>query len=252
MLYTSVDTITRSILLKKQLPIHWYAQFLKHVCDGIRELSFDTLKVVNSVVLTINPNGSYANLPDDYVDFTLVGLPRGQFVQPVVQRNSISRLPAYNTTGQIIDYGKPENVIDFPFWPGWYMFQTIDDLGENVGRLYGYNTGYNRGSYKIIRERGVIQFDEQFPSAICALEYISNGQNADSATRVDPQAQACVEAYADHHFELDKIKANPAMIQIKEREFGRQWRLLRARLSDATIYDIRQALYRAYSMTIKN
>lgn len=252
MLYTSVDITTRSILLQKQLSLHWYTQFLKYVCDAIQELSFDTLKVVNSAVLPVIPNGNYVNLPDDFVDSTLVGIPRGQFIQPVVQRDGISRLPNYNTTGQIIDYGIPDKAVDFPFWPGFFMFQTISDLGENLGRLYGYNMGYSSNGYKIIRERGIIQLDERFPSKCLALEYISNGQSADSATRTDPQAQKCIEAFADHQWELHKIKGNSAMIQIKKDEFKRQWRMLRARLSDATVYDIRQALYRSYSLTIKN
>jgi hypothetical protein len=251
MIYTSINTITRSILIKKSLPIHYYMRFLKFVCDAIRELSFDTLKVVNSVTLTINCNGNYATLPADYVDYTLIGIPKGQFIQPAVNRDSITRLPNYNTTGQIIDYGIPENSIDFPFFPGFFMFQTIDDLGENVGRLYGYNTGYLANSYSVIKERGVIQFDENFPSPTCALQYIGNGQSANSATQIDPLAQACVEAFADHQWELHKIKAQIGMIELKEREFGKQWRLLRARLGGYTVDDIRQALKRGYTLAPK-
>lgn len=252
MLYTSANTIAGSMRMGKQLPIHWQAQFLKYVLDGIRELSFSTLKVVNSVVLTINPNGNYAVLPADYVDYCLIGIPRGQFIQPAVQRDSITPLPNYNTTGQIIDYGIPDNSVDFPFFPGFFMFQTIDDLGENIGRLYGYNTGYLANSYKVIKERGVIQFDENFPSQTAALTYISNGGSVNNATMVDPQAQMCLERRADHCWELDKLKGNPTMIQIKEREYGKEWRLLRARLADYTVNDIRQALKRSYTLSTKN
>jgi hypothetical protein len=251
MVYTSLNQITRSILFQKQFPLHFYAQFLKYSADAIRELSFDTLKVVNSVTLTINCNGMYATLPADYVDYTLIGIPKGQFIQPAVQRSSITRLPNYNTTGQIIDYGIPDNSVDFPFFPGFFMFQTIDDLGENVGRLYGFNTGYMSNGYNVIKERGIIQLDEHFPSPTVALQYIGNGQSANSATQIDPQAQACVEAFADHKWELHKIKGNGGMIQLKEREFGKQWRLLRARLGGYTVDDIRQALKRGYSQTPK-
>jgi len=251
MIWTSTDIITRSLWGQKQLSIHWHAQFLKYVCDGIRELSFDTLKVVNSTVLSVNKNGMYCTLPADYVDYTLIGVPKGQFIQPMTQRNSISRLPNYNTTGQIIDYGTVTESVE-PFWVGFWMYQTIDDLGENVGRLYGWNSGYTSNSYKVIKERGVIQLDERFCGGCVALEYISNGQSANSATQVDPQAQACLEAYADFKWELHQLKGNPTMIQIKTREFARNWRLLRARLADYTLEDIRNAAHRSYKLSIKN
>lgn len=252
MSYTSADQITRGMLFKKSLPIHWFAQHLKYVLDAIQELNYDTLKVVNSVVLSINPNGNFALLPDDFEDYTLIGIPRGQFIQPMVQQESISRLPNMNLTGQVIDYGTPNNAVDFGFFPGWWMFQTIDDLGENVGRLYGWNSGNTRNSFKVIKERGIIQVNERFPGSKISLEYIGDGRSPDSATKVTPQARACIESHANHQMELDRIKGNPAMIQIKEREFARQWRMLRARLSDATIEDIKQTLYKAYSLTVKN
>jgi hypothetical protein len=252
MAFTSADQITRGMLFKKGLPIHWYAQYLKYNLDAIQELNYDTLQVVNSVVLSVNPNGMYAVLPSDYEDYTLIGVPRGQLIMPMVQKESISRLPNYNLTGQIVDYGTPGNDVDFGFFPGWWMFQTIDDLGENVGRLYGWNSGNTRNSFKVIKERGVIQLNEHYPCSTISLEYIGDGRSPDSATKVTPQARACIEAHANHQYEIDKIKANPTMIQIKEKEFGRQWRMLRARLSDATIEDIKQTLWRSYSLTAKN
>lgn len=251
MIYTSLNNITRSILIKKSLPIHYYVMFLKYCSDAIRELSFDTLKVVNSVTLTINHSGSYVTLPADYVDYTLIGIPKGQFIQPAVNRDSLSRISNYNTTGQIIDYGTPDNAVDFPFFPGFFMFQTVDDLGENLGRLYGYNTGYLSNSYSVIKERGIIQLDEHFPSPTVALQYIGNGQSANSATQIDPMVQACVESFADYQWELNKIKGVIGMMQVKEREFAKQWRLARARLANYTIEDIRQALKRGYTLTPK-
>lgn len=252
MIYTSADIVTRSILQQKQLSLHWYGQFLKYIVDGIRELSFDTLKVVNSVVLSVNENGVYCNLPADFVDYTLIGVPRGQLIQPMTQRSSISRLPNYNTTGQIIDYGTTSAPLIASFWGSFWMYQTIDDLGENVGRLYGWNSGYTPNSYKVIKERGVIQLDERFCGGAVALEYISNGQSATAATQVDPQVQGCLEAFADHKWELHQLKANPSMIQIKKEEFKRNWRMARARLADYTIEDIKQAFWRSYRLSIKN
>src|SRR5882757_6471794 len=201
--WTSLDNIARSLLLQKGLPLHWYVQFLKYCADAYRELCFDSMRAINTVVLPISQIDFAANLPCDYVDWIKVGVPQGQLVQPLVQRPSINRLTNYTAQGQATTYGNGQTVnMDFPFWPGYWMFQNIDDLGENVGRLYGYNTGFTNNFFKVIPERGQIQFAETLQQTEAVLEYISSGQTVSNATKIDPQAQAVMEAYADLKYKL--------------------------------------------------
>lgn len=249
MIFTTVDMIVRSMLIQKRLPLHYYLEYLKYACDGLRELTFDSLRVVNTVELTINQDGHYATLPCDYVDFTKIGIKQGQFVQPVTQRDSMNRLPNHNLTGNIINYGDANSVnLDFPFWPGYWMFQNVDDLGENIGRLFGYNTGIANDGFKVIRERGIIQVTESFDMQTLVLEYISNGLSVDNVTQVDPYAQAAIEAYMAW-----KSSRNAAIDQSPEAvSFGNQQRILRARKADETVWDIRQVLYRNYKSSVKN
>lgn len=245
--YTSLDTITRSLLLQKSLPLHWYLPFLKYSADAIRELCFDSMRAINTVVLSISQIDYTANLPCDYVDWIKVGIPQGQFVQPLVQRLSINRLTNYTAQGQPTTYGNDQTVnMDFPFWPGYWMFQNIDDLGENVGRLYGYNTGLSNNFFKVIPERGQIQFAETLQQDTAVLEYISSGQTVSNSTKIDPQCQAVVESYADWKYKLHSKRFSLGEIEMAFDMYKRDLRRFRARKSDITPWDIRQAIYRNY------
>jgi len=248
MRFTSVDTITRSVLIQKRLPLHYYLQILKYSCDCLRELYFDSLLIVNTVELTVNQEGHFVDLPCDYVDFTKVGVRRGQFVQPITQRDSLNRLQNHDTTGNVIDYGGVATAnFEFPFWPGYWLFQNIDDLGENLGRLYGFNTGAARNGFKVIRERGQMQLTETFNSPTLILEYISDGQTVNNASKVDPLAQSTIEAY-----DKWKISKNSDIEQSPEGlAYFNQRRILRARKNELTPWDIRQIIYSNYILAPK-
>lgn len=245
--YQSLDNITRSMLLQKGLPLHWYVQFLKYAADIYRELCFDSMRAINTVILTIDQRDFAANLPCDYVDWIKIGVPQGQFVQPLVQRLSINRLTQHTATGQPTSYGDPNTVnMDFPFWPGYWMFQNIDDLGENVGRLYGYNTAFTNNTFKVIPERGQIQFCESLGQNVVVLEYISSGQTMSNATKIDPQAQAVIEAGQDWKYKLHSKRFSGGEAEQAFQLYKIELRRFRARKSDITPWDLRQAIYRTY------
>lgn len=248
MTFTSIDLIVRRVLLQKRLPIHYYLEFLTHATTCLREMSYDSLHIVNTVELV--HNSYYAvELPCDFVDWTKVGIKQGQFVQPITQRDSINNLTNVNTQGQPILYGGTNTVnMDFPFWPGYWMFQNIDDLGENLGRLYGYNTGIANDGFKIIWQRGQMQLTESFDNCTVVLEYISDGQTCDNATKVDPMVQGAVEAYINWKRSPNAdIDRSPEGVS-----FFNQWRKYRARKNGLTPWDIRQILYRNYKGSLKN
>lgn len=248
MIYTSLDQIVRRVLLQKRLPIHYYVEFLAHGAACIRELSYDSLRIVNTVTLQLNTYNA-ADLPCDYIDWVLVGVKQGQFIQPITQRDTINNLTNYNAQGQPILYGGANTVnMDFPFWPGYWMFQNIDDLGENLGRLYGYNTGIDPNGFKVIRERGQIQFTESFNNCRIVMQYISDGQNCDNASKLDPMVQSAVEAYINW-----KRSPNADIERSAEgAAYYNQRRIYRARKDELTPWDIRQILYRNYKGSIKN
>lgn len=247
MRFTSLDKIIRRTLLAKRLPLHYYVEFLVHASTCLRELTFDSLRIINTVELTLNDYYA-ADLPCDYIDWTKVGLKIGQFVQPITQRESINRLRNQDSQGNYIPYQDPATYnMDFPFWPGYWMFQNVDDLGENIGRMFGWNTGLVPDGFKILKERNQIQFLETARTSTYVLEYISDGQTSDNASQVDQYAWSTIEGFINW-------KRSPNADNDHSPEaynYKNLRRQLRARMSELTLYDIRQIMYRNYSAAIK-
>lgn len=65
MIVTNLDIIVRRWLLERSIPIHYYAEGLYHAASAVRELSYDTLNVVNWANLITDDTGS-VSLPDDF------------------------------------------------------------------------------------------------------------------------------------------------------------------------------------------
>lgn len=246
MIYQSLDNITRSMLLQKGLPLHWYVQFLKYAADCFRELCYDSMRAVNTVELSIDQRNKAANLPCDYIDWVEVGIPQGQFIKPLVQRNTITNLTNYTTQGQPTTYGVPTTAPqDFYFWPGYWWYSNIDDLGENLGRMFG-GSPWQANGFKVIKERGQIQFDEAIPSAVVVLVYVSSGMTMNNTTRIDPLAQACIEAAIDWKYKLHSKRFSPGEAEQAFQHYKIELRRFRARKNEITPWDLRQAIYKNY------
>lgn len=246
MTFTSLDTIVRSVLLQKALPVHYYVQFLKYSADCYRELAYDSLRAINTIELPIDQRMKAANLPCDYIDWVSVGVPVGQFVRPLVQRDTINPLTKKTAQGQPTTYGIPAPVVqDFFFLQGYWWYSNIDDLGENLGRMFG-GTPSPSNSFKVIPERGQIQFDEAMASTVCVLQYISSGQSMDNVTRIEPLAQACIEAYMDWKYKSHSKRFSAGEAEQGFQHYKIELRRFRARKDELTIPDIRQAIFKSY------
>lgn len=251
----TLDQIVRNVLLSKSLPLHWYAEFLTHAANCLRELTIDSLQIINTKSLTLN---SYyaADLPCDMIPGgdVAVGIPNSQFLLPVAQRTNITPLVNTNASGQPVPYGPAQGVDSvfnyFGFFSGWSWGWTwnVDSLGENTGRLFGYDSSNTKNGYQIFPERNQIQFTETFTNCHPVLMYISDGQCVDSASQITPLAFNCISDWINW-----KRSPNADMIQSPQ---GQTWvasrKVLRGRINQLDIPALKQILQRAYRATIKN
>jgi hypothetical protein len=229
----TLDRIVTSVLLQKEYPIHWYLQCLKFASDCLRELKFDVMGTVKSKILTVNDYGA-VKLPCDYVDFIKVGIRNGQLVMPVVQRNGLTRLNNHDEHGNKIVHEELEGY-------SWLWYDDVNTNGENIGRLFGHNVANQTDTFKILKERNEIQFDERYQAESIVLEYISDGQEADSATKVEPYAQACIEAYIFWKLKETNRSYGAGETQDMERKYQNALRILRARMNSITLEDIKRS-----------
>jgi hypothetical protein len=252
MTLTTLDTIVRRGLLESNLPMHYYFEYLVHGSTCLRELSFDTLKIVNTVQLPVDVYGS-VDLPEDFVDDVAVCLPGGAFLQPLPHQNWVSPLryinpqtsqfePAhYNTNAA----GADSNF----FWgsAGWLWYWNVNDFGEPTGRFFGATGGTKRG-YKVVKERRQIQMSADFSGSSIILQYISDGQSISNATQIDTQAIQAIRAWQEW-------KRSPNANNEYSPEAMAFWnrkKTLRSRLSGMSLVDVKNALRQAFTGAVKN
>lgn len=237
-------------------PLHWYIDCLVYARECFRELSLDDLQVVNTILLTVQADGNYVNLPNDFCDWVKVGVPTGQLVKPLVEQNSINRLHKYNSNGQITNYTNTQQqatdiIYTFPISLFWGT-TTINDYGENIGRLFGWGQGYESDTFKYLPERNQIQLCEAISVDQIVLEYIGNGMSCDAATQVDVYAMQTITDYIKW-----QLKENSRSYGDGEKERLRQIYLgqrviLRARKAGWTTEKIKRIYQKNYMAASKS
>lgn len=250
MVYTNLDIITRRALLEDGLSIHYYAEMLFHGATCLRELTFDTLKIVNTQSLPVNDYAA-VDLPDDFVEDVAVCFDYGNLLQPIPHKSTINPLRYHNaTTGEFEKppvYDAYRNNGLFYGMVGWTWYWNINDYAEPTGRLFGAN-GSGANGYKVVKERNQIQLTGNFNSGNIVLQYISDGQNVNAASQIDPQAFSTIRAYQE--WKRSPNANNP--FSPEAANYKAQRRLLRARLNGLSLTDVKDALRAGYTAAIKN
>ena len=248
----TLDTIVRRGLIESNLPMHYYLEYMVHGATCLRELSFDTLKIINTVSLPVDSYGA-VDLPEDFVDDVAVCAVDGNILKPLPHQDYINPLRSVNhNTGA---FQPPHNttniggVNDNFFWgsAGWLWFWNVNDFGEPTGRFFGSAGGSQRG-YKVIKERRQIQMTQGFENTGVVLQYISDGQSIDTASQIDTQAIQCIRAWQEW-------KRTPGANNDYSAEaisFYNRKKQLRARLSGLTMVDIKNTLRNGFTAAIKN
>jgi hypothetical protein len=247
MIFANLDSIAKRRLLANGLPLHYYLEHLLHAATCLRELSFDTLHIINTARLPVNDYNA-VDLPFDFVDDVMVGIPVGGMLQPVAKRDNINPLRTFDEDGQFANWTESNSEETNAIFSGtWTWFWNVNDFGEPTGRMFGAGSGSDNG-YMVDRKRRQIQLTGSFTSDEIVLMYISDGQSADNATQIDVRAQAAIDAFIGW-------KASPNA-DIKDSyeaaTFYNEKRMLRARLDDLTILDIKAIIRRNYKAAPKN
>jgi hypothetical protein len=250
MLYTTLDVICRRALLERGLPIHYYPEFLFHSSTCLRELTIDTLKVVNTRNLPVNDYGAI-DLPEDFLDDVMLSFADGATLRALPHRRSINPLRIHSAeTGLFEQQPSSTNVnvgdIYFPF-VGLTWYWNVSDYGEPTGRVFGANGGSPYG-YQVFKERRQIQLYGGINTGNAILQYISDGQSIDNASMVDTLAFSTIQSYI-----IWKSSPNA------DNEFSPQGRMfyntkrkLKSRLSSLTGTDIINIIRTAYTAAMKS
>jgi len=249
MLFSSVDALVKRSLLEKGLPIHYYLESLLHTTAAIRELSFDSLQIVNTLSLPINEYNAI-DLPGDFVDDVGLSLGTGTILRQLHRNDAINPLRYHDSTAAYVAPPSPSADINgqtFYGLRGLTWFWNINEYGEPTGRYFGARGASDRDGYKVIRERRQIQLSNSVGCDTAVLVYISDGQSIDNATQVDVLAYSTIQAYRNWKSSrnADNERSPEAL------GFYNQKRHLRARKDEISVTDIIQIVRRSYTAAMK-
>lgn len=247
--YTNLDIILRRTLLEQGLPIHFYSEALYHGCTALRELTIDTLKVINTRNLPVGDYGEI-DLPEDYIDDVSLSYDAGLILRPIPHRANLNPLRVHSaTTGLFEGQPKTDNLnrgdLFYPF-VGYTWYWNVSDYGEPTGRVFGAGGGTQNG-YEVFKERRQIQL-YGCVGGNTILQYISDGQSLDSASMVDTLAFTTIQ-----NFIIWKCSPNANNEYSPEASmYFNSKRKLRARLNDLTATDIKNIFRNNFHASIKN
>lgn len=246
----TLNGITRSYINQSRKTIHSYARFLKYANDILRELLFDRLQITNTVRLPVNEFYE-AEIPADCVDWCKVGIQVGQFVRPLLQKNTLNNLADFDT-----DTGEQQNYPDETTseviggtiqWAG----HNLNTNGESTGGYFGIGAGSEPDTFKIIEARNIIQLNKYVGVDKIVFEYITDGSYTNAATKIPVYAQKCIESYIDWQYKEHSKSFGAYDAERAKKIFDRQVEVLAARKNDLTPDLVERIINRNRKATIK-
>lgn len=252
MKYSKLDTIVRGVLLNKGYSLHWYMQALKYASDCLRELSMDDLKIINSIVLTLN---SYyaAPIPDGCIDWIRFGMENGPYIKPFAEIDTLNRTYNYGPGGNPQPWPSASNgqANDFGFPFVTYFVNSFNTHGENTGGMYGYRSDGVPFTYQIMKERNEIQFDRAVADKKIVLDFISDGRSSSAASMVDTYAENTIENYLYWQFEEHKRTTSDSTKERLYQKYVGARTVLRGRENPMGVQEILASFRNNYHASIK-
>lgn len=213
---------------------------------GVREMGFDIAKKIKSLKLEVNKTNSTVELPDDFVDYTKIGIVGSDGLVYVFGENknqnmamkylldsSENRVDSNNDGVYDRVDAKTEGVgrasiSDFES----YTFRNFLYEG-NIGRAYGIGGGKYSGEFRINNEQNRIELYSTAGYSEVIIEYIADEARSECPS-IHIYAENALRSYI--YYRLVERKANvPASEKGRARqEYYNERRLANARLKSFT------------------
>jgi len=257
MVYTVNEIVREQMIEQGRSTLHKYEQLLPLAVRGARKLNLDVGGTVKTVILTPT---SYNTIipPEDYYSYAQIGVCMNGIIYNLARNPNMCFPHMRNDCGVL----QPENFnpnagasFAANAWgldTGWvyWAYTSYNEFGEFTGRLYGYQ-GIYTDTYNVIPERNEIQLNQHLVVDEIVLQYISNGLDATSVSKITPYAQATIEAYITWQHKLCSRHYNNQDRQMAEMEYIKQRKILRARMNTLTIQEVKRILYKSSVATPK-
>jgi len=280
--YISLDDVVNNFLVAyvgdgKLIPSVKRTDVVFHVKRGLQEFSYDTLKSVNKLEVTV-PHNLSVPIPQDYVNYVNLYWIDNSGVKHVIMPgdglttnptdvflDDNKSVPIQDEFGNNID---TTSITDYR-WKnnffknannqdllndtilGWEYYYGYPEFG--YGQLFGLDPQFaNANGYFTIDERyNKFSFSANLVDRIVVLEYISDGLATSEDTKVPKMAEEAIYAHVSHAILASRINQNEYVIQRLKKERSAKLRNAKIRLSNIKLNEIVQVM-RGKSKWIKH
>ncbi len=280
--YISLDDVVNNFLVAyvgtdKLIPSVKRTDVVFHVKRGLQEFSYDTLKSVNKLEVTV-PHNLSIPMPQDYVNYVnLYWIDNSGVKHVIMPGNGLTTnptdvflddnksVPIQDEFGNNIDttsitdyrwknnYLKNANNQDLlnDTILGWEYYYGYPEFG--YGQLFGLDPQFaNANGYFNIDERyNKFSFSANLVDRIVVLEYISDGLATNEDTKIPKMAEEAIYAHVSHAILASRINQNEYVIQRLKKERSAKLRNTKIRLSNIKLNEIVQVM-RGKSKWIKH
>lgn len=252
-IYMKLSSLIDQICIDLDLSVsHYFNRLLSWGCLAIMDLHLDNAQSTKTVLLPIN-DVCQCNLPEDFVDWCIIGIPFGQYIKTLSVNDQLSAIP------RTIENWNPNQ--RFP--PGWLpdgvdmMQYSAYQLPNFGGRgLVSFGGGLpHRGHYKIVNSGGckTLLLDVGLPATSIYLSYIGLGISACGETILEPAIYEYVRAYIHHQYEQfgKRLDKSEAAIQRTGRNLWHQRMVAIGRQNSISPTDLLTISRKSYRLTNK-
>jgi len=280
--YISLDDIVNNFLVAyvgtdKLITSVKRTDVIFHAKRGLQEFSYDTLKSVNKLEVTV-PHNLSVPIPQDYVNYVNLYWIDNSGVKHVIMPgdglttnptdvflDDSKSVPIQDEFGNNID---TTSITDYR-WKnnffknannqdllndtilGWEYYYGYPEFG--YGQLFGLDPQFaNANGYFTIDERyNKFSFSANLVDRIVVLEYISDGLSTDKNTKIPKMAEEAIYAHVLHAILASRINQNEYVVQRLKKERSAKLRNAKIRLSNIKLNEIVQVM-RGKSKWIKH
>ena len=280
--YISLDDVVNNFLVAyvgdgKLIPSVKRTDVVFHVKRGLQEFSYDTLKSVNKLEVTV-PHNLSIPIPQDYVNYVNLYWIDNSGVKHVIMPGDMlttkptdvflddnKGVPIQDEFNNNIDttsitndrwknnFFKNANNQDLlnDTILGWEYYYGYPEFG--YGQLFGLDPQFaNANGYFNIDERyNKFSFSANLVDRIVVLEYISDGLATNEDTKIPKMAEEAIYAHVSYAILASRINQNEYVIQRLKKERSAKLRNTKIRLSNIKLNEIVQVM-RGKSKWIKH
>jgi hypothetical protein len=237
--YTTVDAvITQACHKLGDTGMRKYGQLLAHALTWFQaDYNAESGQTIRTVRLDVGPDRT-ANLPDDYLDFVVVGRPYGDRIRTLAHNPKLSPLPA---TEPWLDRCALDAVPQ-DWWP------CYEYAGWEGGTLCGYGWGEYREEFTIdLHERTLRLSSLLGTEEPLFFQYISNDLNPGKPTPLHPAYALSLEYWLLWQMALRPPAQNLSNAREYERLYYKAKARAKAQLDPFSYADLNAIIRQSYN-----